>query len=63
MTTTDRWGDCPDCGHDDGYVNIGKGHSFFCREHKTTWFVGSNLFSIVARSDRGRATRKSCLPL
>jgi hypothetical protein len=36
---------CPECGRHDGYRNIGKGHWFFCREHKIRWFVGSNLLS------------------
>jgi hypothetical protein len=41
----DYFGGCPRCGGSDGYVNIGKGHWFFCATHKTKWCVGWNLFS------------------
>lgn len=41
----DYFGVCPTCKKSDGYINIGKGHWFYCREHKVRWFVGSNLFS------------------
>jgi hypothetical protein len=37
-------GVCPDCGKSDGFVNLGKEHWFICRDHKTKWFVGVNLF-------------------
>jgi hypothetical protein len=39
------WGVCPECGHRDGYLNVGKGHWLYCREHRIRWFIGSNLFS------------------
>jgi len=39
------FGDCPECGCNDGYFNIGRGHWFFCYQHKTAWFVGWNLMS------------------
>jgi hypothetical protein len=39
------WGVCPVCRDNDGYLNVGRNHWFFCREHKTKWCVGSNLFS------------------
>ena len=60
MTTTDHhfgaypkeeplgpqeFGGCPVCHSHDGFYNAGKGHWFVCREHRTRWFVGSNLFS------------------
>jgi len=52
MTTTstndnadDRFGICPHCGKTDGYVNVGRGHWFFCIEHRVKWYAGSNLFS------------------
>ena len=38
------WGQCPVCHSNDGYVNIGRGHWFFCKAHKKMWYVGSNLF-------------------
>lgn len=39
------FGDCPECGSNDGYLNVGAEHWFHCREHETRWFVGVNLFS------------------
>jgi len=46
MTTiTDlHFGVCPKCHSHDGYINIGQGHWFYCREHKVRWFGGANLF-------------------
>ena len=37
-------GGCPHCGRSDGYINLGVEHWFICREHRTKWLVGSNLF-------------------
>ena len=37
-------GECPHCGKNDGYVNLGLEHWFICREHKTKWLGGANLF-------------------
>ena len=45
MKVPDYFGGCPQCGRNDGYVNVYKTHVFICREHKTQWKVGSNLFS------------------
>ena len=45
MKVPDYFGGCPQCGRNDGYVNAGKSHVFICREHKTSWAIGSNLFS------------------
>ena len=39
-----RCGACPDCGKTDGYFNVGKEHWFICRDHKTKWLGGYNLF-------------------
>jgi hypothetical protein len=39
------FGVCPNCGRTDGYINVGRGHWFFCKEHKVTWLAGTNLFS------------------
>lgn len=49
-TTTSRLPDneffaCPECGGSDGYINIGKGHWFYCQRHRTKAMVGANLFS------------------
>jgi hypothetical protein len=41
----DYFGVCPECGRHDGYVNVGPNHVFVCREHRTAWCIGSNLFS------------------
>ncbi|MEQ8427442.1 MAG: hypothetical protein RLT87_13205 [Gammaproteobacteria bacterium] len=37
-------GACPECGKTDGYYNVGKEHWFICRDHKTKWLGGYNLF-------------------
>jgi hypothetical protein len=39
------FGLCPICKNTDGYINIGRGHWYLCKEHKVRWFVGENLFS------------------
>jgi hypothetical protein len=39
------FGGCPKCGGTDGCANISKSHWYYCREHKTQWCVGVNLFS------------------
>lgn len=39
-----RCGVCPKCGKTDGFVNLGQEHWFICRDHKSKWFVGLNLF-------------------
>jgi hypothetical protein len=41
----DHFGVCPTCKKNDGYINVGKGHWFYCEEHRVCWFVGSNLMS------------------
>jgi hypothetical protein len=40
-----HFGGCPECGGNEGWVNIGRSHWMFCKRHKLTWSVGSNLFS------------------
>lgn len=39
------FGLCPECGGNDGYLNIGPNHWFICDEHNVAWCAGSNLFS------------------
>lgn len=39
------FGGCPECGGDDGYLNVGRDHWMFCETHRTRWLFGSNLFS------------------
>ena len=45
ITTDEYFGGCPECGKNDGYLNVGKDHVFICDEHKTAWCAGANLFS------------------
>jgi len=39
-----RLGDCPKCGRNDGYLNVGKSHWFICRRHRLKWYAGYDLF-------------------
>ena len=41
----DYFGGCPTCGKNDGYVNAGSTHVFYCTEHRVSWIFGANLFS------------------
>lgn len=41
----DQFGNCPECGGNDGYRNVYKQHFFYCNEHRTVWPAGINLFS------------------
>ncbi len=43
--TDERFGTCPVCHTNAGYLNLGNDHWFVCNEHKTKWVVGANLFS------------------
>jgi len=45
VTTEHYFGGCPKCGGVDGMTNVYKTHVFFCKQHKTMWSPGSNLFS------------------
>lgn len=45
MKVKNYFGGCPQCGQDDGFINVGRSHWFFCKAHKTSWCIGSNLFS------------------
>ena len=45
MGEIDYFGGCPECGTNDGYLNVGREHWFVCDKHKTKWWIGSNLFS------------------
>jgi hypothetical protein len=40
----DHFGTCPHCHDFGGFINIGRGHWFFCDEHRVKWCVGSDLF-------------------
>lgn len=53
MSENDNWpGVCPECGKNDGYLNIGRDHWFYCRKHRVKWCIGSNLFSSWRRETR-----------
>ncbi len=39
------FGLCPICLEMSGFINIGSEHWFYCREHGTKWYFGSNVFS------------------
>jgi hypothetical protein len=39
------FGGCPECGKNDGYLNVGRTHWFICHAHRTRWWGGENLFS------------------
>jgi hypothetical protein len=41
---SEHFGTCPHCRDYDGWINIGRGHWFYCDRHKVKWCVGSNLF-------------------
>lgn len=43
--TIDYFGGCPKCGRNDGYVNVGQEHWFYCEPHRMKWCIGTNLFS------------------
>ena len=45
QTDNTMTGGCPECGREDGFVNDGRNHFFFCRTHRLLWYGGSNLFS------------------
>jgi hypothetical protein len=39
-----HFGGCPQCGDNDGFINVGSSHWMLCKAHKVKWFVGANLF-------------------
>jgi hypothetical protein len=45
MAVERYFGVCPTCHKTDGYLNIGREHWFFCKEHEFKWCAGANLFS------------------
>jgi hypothetical protein len=42
---SERFGTCPTCHKNDGYINAGSSHWFFCKEHRVKWCPAANLFS------------------
>ena len=57
ITGTQYYGSCPLCGKTDGYLDTPGGHVFVCDTHKTSWLVGSGLFTVEASDDELRANR------
>ncbi len=49
--SADHFGGCPECGRNDGFVNIGRQHWFYCAMHLTTWLAGENLFGCWRTED------------
>jgi hypothetical protein len=46
MRSVDEYfGLCPHCHQQDGWLDIGKSHWIYCKEHRVKWCIGSNLFS------------------
>ena len=45
IVVDDYFGGCPECGKNDGHLNIYRDHYFVCHAHKKRWSPGSNLFS------------------
>ncbi len=43
--TGEYFGGCQECAGNDGYLNIGAEHWFYCERHKTKWSAGENIFS------------------
>jgi hypothetical protein len=41
----DEFGLCPICHRIDGYANAGRSQHFYCKEHKMSWCLGSNILS------------------
>ena len=48
VTTEHYFGGCPKCGDYTGMTSVKKIHFFFCKQHKTMWSPGFNLFSCVS---------------
>jgi len=44
LPAPNHFGDCPKCGKNDGYVNVGQNHWFICKKHRVKWLVGTNIF-------------------
>ena len=44
-TKIDYFGGCPECGGNDGHLNVERTHHCVCHKHRVRWCVGGNLFS------------------
>ena len=45
ITTDEYFGGCPECGENNGYLNVNRSHWSVCDAHRTKWLIGENLFS------------------
>ena len=65
------FGGCPECGKQEGVLNIGRDHWAVCDTHKNKWPIGSNVFSswrdeterVWARNERRLADYINVKPL
>ena len=57
----DYFGGCPRCGGNDGHLNLGREHWFYCERHRSKWFFGSNLFSAWRDEDAVTRHRSAAL--
>ncbi len=39
-----HFGDCPKCKKNDGHLNIGRSHWFYCKRHRVKWRAGDDIF-------------------
>jgi len=44
-TFNSYFGNCPICKGTTGILNVGRDHWGCCSDHKTKWYIGSNMFS------------------
>ncbi|MCP4626445.1 MAG: hypothetical protein GY850_23485 [bacterium] len=44
LPVENHFGDCPKCKNNDGHLNVGQEHWFYCKKHRVKWHVGSNIF-------------------
>ncbi len=44
LSASNHFGDCPKCKKNDGHLNVGRDHWYYCKRHQVKWFVGSNIF-------------------
>jgi hypothetical protein len=55
------YGCCPVCGMNDGYVNLGDEHWFYCWEHKKRWKLGSEWFTPIRSKGDGTTSAEEAL--
>jgi hypothetical protein len=55
------YGCCPVCGMNDGYVNLGDEHWFYCWEHKKRWKLGAEWFTPIRSKGDGTTSAEEAL--